>query len=108
MTMNILRNAFLVACLLSAVGPITAQDKSTDDADIRSTIMTMQGEWNRHDMAAYASHMTDDVEWVNVVGAWWKGKAQVHGTLDHYHRTIFKDRSLHDRQRSAFTRLLLT
>ena len=40
--------------------------------------------------------MTDDVEWVNVVGAWWKGKAQVQGILDRYHKTIFKNRLLHD------------
>ena len=94
--MNALRNALLVVCFSIAAGSISAQDKSTDEAEIRTTVMTMQGEWNRHDMAAFASHMTDDVEWVNVVGTWWKGKAQVQGTLDRYHKTIFKNRLLHD------------
>ena len=28
-------------------------------------------------------------------GAWWKGKAEVFATLDHYHKTIFKDRKLY-------------
>jgi uncharacterized protein (TIGR02246 family) len=96
MTMNVLRNALLAVSLLTTTGRIVAQHTPTDEADIRSTILTMQDEWNRHDMAAYASHMTDDVEWVNVVGAWWKGKAQLQGTLDRYHKTIFKNRLLHD------------
>ncbi len=94
--MNVLRGALLGVSLLTASVRIVAQHAAADEADIHSTIMTMQGEWNRHDMAAYASHMTDDVEWVNVVGAWWKGKVQLQSTLDRYHKTIFKNRLLHD------------
>lgn len=94
--MNILRSALIPLSLLVATGRVVAQHTTADETDIRGTIMTMQGEWNRHDMAAYASHMTDDVEWVNVVGAWWKGKAQLQSTLDRYHKTIFKNRLLHD------------
>lgn len=100
--MNTLFKLFLVVCFLITAKPVLAQDDTTDEAAIRSTIMTMQAEWNRHDMTAYASHMTNDVEWVNVVGAWWKGKAQVQGTLDRYHRTIFKNRLLHDPTTLAF------
>ena len=39
--------------------------------------------------------MTDDVEWVNVVGMWWKGKDQVFRAHQTYHQTIFKHRQLH-------------
>ena len=51
-----------------------------------------------HDMTAFVSYMTDDVEWVNVVGMWWKGKAQVFKAHDRLHKTMFKDRILHDAQ----------
>ena len=56
----------------------------------------MQDAWNHHDMTAFCSYMTDDVEWVNVVGMWWKGKAQVFKAHDSMHKTIFKERQLHD------------
>jgi uncharacterized protein (TIGR02246 family) len=35
---------------------------------------------------------------VNVVGMWWKGKAQVFKAHDTLHKTMFKDRLLHDPQ----------
>lgn len=103
--MNVLRTALVSMSLLVATGHLVAQHTTADETDIRGTIMTMQGEWNHHDMAAYASHMTDDVEWVNVVGAWWKGKAQLQRTLDRYHKTIFKNRLLHDPTTLAFHEL---
>jgi uncharacterized protein (TIGR02246 family) len=62
---------------------------------IQDNIVLLHEVWNRHDMAGYTSHMTEDVEWINVVGDWWKGKAQVFSTLDRFHKTIFKDRQLH-------------
>lgn len=56
----------------------------------------MHDAWNRHDMKAFVSCMSDDVEWVNVVGMWWKGKDQVYRAHEAYHQTIFKNRQLHD------------
>ena len=48
-----------------------------DAAEIRAELQGMQDAWNRHDMKAFVSCMSDDVEWVNGVGMWWKGKDQV-------------------------------
>jgi uncharacterized protein (TIGR02246 family) len=47
-------------------------------------------------MKLYVSYMTEDVEWVNVVGMWWKGKAQVYQAHQAFHQTIFKDRAIHE------------
>jgi uncharacterized protein (TIGR02246 family) len=69
-----------------------------DAAEIHAALDGMQAAWNHHDMKAFVSYMTDDVEWVNVVGMWWKGKAQVFKAHDALHKTIFKDRTLHDAQ----------
>jgi uncharacterized protein (TIGR02246 family) len=69
-----------------------------DAAEIQAALSGMQSAWNHHDMKAFVSYMTDDVEWVNVVGMWWKGKAQVFKAHDVLHKTMFKDRLLHDPQ----------
>jgi uncharacterized protein (TIGR02246 family) len=72
----------------------TVPDK--DAAEIRAELQGMQDAWNRHDMKAFVSCMSDDVEWVNVVGMWWKGKDQVYRAHEAFHQTIFKNRQLHD------------
>ena len=33
--------------------------------------------WNRHDMAALAAVFTPDAQFVNVVGLWWKSRAEI-------------------------------
>jgi uncharacterized protein (TIGR02246 family) len=69
-----------------------------DAAEIKAALDGTQAAWNHHDMTAFCSYMTDDVEWVNVVGMRWKGKAQVIKAHDSMHKTIFKTRELHDAQ----------
>ena len=69
---------------------------SRDAAEIQATLDGIQGAWNRHDMTAFVGYMTDDVEWVNVVGMAWRGKAQVLLAHDRMHRTTFKDRQWND------------
>jgi uncharacterized protein (TIGR02246 family) len=46
-------------------------------------------------MKAFVSLMANDVEWVNVVGMWWKGKTQVYQAHEAFHKTIFRDRQVH-------------
>ncbi len=72
---------------------------------IQDNIVLLHEEWNNHDMASYTSHMTEDVQWVNVSGVWWKGKAEVFGTLDRYHKTIFKDRKLYPAEKLAIRQI---
>jgi len=69
-----------------------------DATEIKAALNGMQAAWNYHDMKAFVSYMTDDVEWVNVVGMWWRGKAQVFKAHDAMHKGMFKDRELHDAQ----------
>ncbi len=86
--------------LATATGnDLTAQSPATldqaDDTEIRAALQGMDDAWNHHDMKAFVSCMADDVEWVNVVGMWWKGKAQVYQAHEAYHQTIFKTRQMH-------------
>jgi len=79
-----------------ALEPKTPPVPEKDAAEIRAAISGMDKAWNTHNMRAYVSYMTEDVDWVNVVGMWWKGRDQVYKAHEAYHQTIFKDRQLHE------------
>jgi uncharacterized protein (TIGR02246 family) len=46
-------------------------------------------------MNEMATLLADDAEWVNVVGMWWRGKANVKQAHVVYHETIFKTTPYH-------------
>lgn len=74
----------------------TASISEQDSVQIRAALKGMDDAWNRHDMKAFVSFVADDVEWVNVVGMWWKGKTQVYQAHEAFHKTIFKNRQVHE------------
>lgn len=77
------------------------QEPSVPDGDatqIHAALKGMDDAWNRHDMAAFVSYAAEDVQWVNIVGMWWKGKQQVYDALNAFHKTMFKDRLVHEPQ----------
>ncbi|WP_343712673.1 SgcJ/EcaC family oxidoreductase [Inquilinus sp.] len=50
--------------------------------------------WNRHDMAALAALFAEDADFVNVVGAWWRSRAEIGAAHVATHATIFKESRL--------------
>ena len=59
----------------SALSMYAAQ--AGDETEIRA-VVTRQGEaWTGHDAKAYAALFTDDCDVVNIVGWWWKGRAEL-------------------------------
>jgi uncharacterized protein (TIGR02246 family) len=48
-----------------------------DETAVRGLVNGFAEAWNRHDMKAMHDLDTDDVEWVNVVGHYWRGKDTV-------------------------------
>jgi uncharacterized protein (TIGR02246 family) len=84
-----------VALALSFMASAQTAVPEKDAAEIHAALDGMQSAWNHHDMKDFVSYMTEDVEWVNVVGMWWKGKAQVFKAHDALHKTMFKGRDLH-------------
>lgn len=51
---------------------------SDDESAVRSLVNEFANTWNRHDMKAMHELDTEDVEWINVVGHYWRGKATVY------------------------------
>jgi len=50
--------------------------------------------WNRHDMDALAELFAPDAEFVNVVGLWWHGRAEIKRAHQLTHATLFRDSRL--------------
>ena len=80
--------AFLVS---SGTAGATASD---DEGAIRQ-VQTLQADaWNKHDAKAYAALFTEDGDCVNVVGWWWKGRAQIESRLTAAFAFVFHESQL--------------
>jgi uncharacterized protein (TIGR02246 family) len=84
----------ILGSLGGAATPPPASAQSADEAEVRSVAMRQADSWNRHDARAYAALFTDDCDVVNVVGWWWKGRAEVEQKLTAAFRFVFRDSRL--------------
>lgn len=86
----------LVLTAVAIVTSIVVGDAAprSDEADIRA-VVTRQGEaWTRHDAKAYAALFTEDCDVVNVVGWWWKGRAELEQKLGAAFTVVFRESQL--------------
>lgn len=71
----------LVVGVLASFGTLSAPSvgfaQSVDEAEIRNVQVRQADTWNRHDAPAYAALFTEDGDVVNIVGWWWKGRAEI-------------------------------
>ncbi len=67
---------------------------ANDDAGIRRVQVDQEAAWNHHDAAAYANLFTEDGDCVNVLGWWWKGRAQIQSRLTAAFAFVFHDSKL--------------
>jgi uncharacterized protein (TIGR02246 family) len=57
-----------------------------DESAVRALVNEFANTWNRHDMKAMHDLDTEDVEWINVVGHHWRGKATVYKGHEAIHK----------------------
>lgn len=84
----------IVAATVAALAGLSAQaaDRSRDEAEIRDLVQVrQQAAWNRHDGKAYAALFAADGDVVNVVGWWWKGRAEIEQKLSAGFAFVFRD-----------------
>ena len=62
---------------------------ASDQEEIKAVVMRGQETWNRHDMKAWAESLTDEADWINIVGMHWRGKEAVLRAHEVIHRKIF-------------------
>ena len=90
----------LAACILAASLFISnwaaAQaDPTADEAAIRQVVQERQAAaWNHHDAEGYANLFARDGDVVNVLGWWWKGRAEIQSKLTAAFAHAFKASSL--------------
>ena len=79
--------------LLLSAAPLFA-DQSSDEQAIRALEARQPEAWNKHDAKAYASLFTEDGDCVNIVGWWWKGRAEIEKKLTDAYVYVFKESTL--------------
>lgn len=62
--------------------------------DVRAAVVRQAAAWNQHDAAAYAALFTARCDVVNVVGWWWKGRAELQQKLTPMFASVFQDSRL--------------
>ena len=77
--------SFLLIC-----GLIFAQDHTEDESAINKQVDAMVYSWNHHNYDDLKNYTTENTDWVNVVGMWWKGRKESQYAHQVYHNTIFK------------------
>ena len=65
-----------------------------DPSGVTKVVEAFADTWNRHDMEAFAHLFAVDAEFVNVVGLWWKGRAQIKQAHEVTHSGMFKNSRL--------------
>jgi uncharacterized protein (TIGR02246 family) len=89
-------NKRLVALLLLALALLSprlafCESRDQDDVAIRNVEKQQAESWNRHDANAYAALFTEDGDCVNVVGWWWKGRAEIEKKLTAAYAFVFRE-----------------
>ena len=87
-----IKQSLALLSFLVLFSPIIARCESEQDkADIRNLQNQQADAWNRHDAKAYASLFREDGDCVNVVGWWWKGRAEIEKKLTDAYLFVFKE-----------------
>jgi uncharacterized protein (TIGR02246 family) len=86
-----LANILLVISIMAfpQIGSYASSEEET--AAIRQVEMQQQEAWNRHDAKAYANLFSEDGDCVNVVGWWWKGRAEIEKKLTAAYAFVFRE-----------------
>jgi len=77
-TKSILSLPLILSCLFCSA-------QSNDKKAIESQVNRMVSDWNTHEFNNMDFYTTEDVEWINLVGMWWKGRKDV----EEAHQTAF-------------------
>jgi uncharacterized protein (TIGR02246 family) len=66
----------LVILIMTITNPAMA-NTANDEQAVRKVLASFDEAFNRHDADAVAALFTEDAEFINVAGMWWRGKAEI-------------------------------
>ena len=67
---------------------------SDESAEVARVVEAFSESWNKHDMNAYTELFSPDAEFVNIVGFWWRRRAEIKAAHAFIHQTLFKNSRL--------------
>ena len=85
-----MKKVFTTTVLLLICKMIFAQQHKNDEEAINADVDAMIYSWNHHNYDDLKNYTTENTDWVNVVGMWWKGRKESQYAHQVYHNTIFK------------------
>jgi uncharacterized protein (TIGR02246 family) len=92
----------LTGSVMNSTKAVAAHDEDgvslapEDKAAIKAVVHEWELVWNEHKMSKLTPILTEDAEWVNVVGMWWRGRAEIVRALEAFHATMFSHVQLHE------------
>ena len=75
---------------LSLYGFLHAQNRTKDETAINEQVDAMINSWNNHNYDDMKNYTTENTDWVNVVGMWWKGRKESQYAHQAYHNAFLK------------------
>jgi uncharacterized protein (TIGR02246 family) len=82
---------FTAIVFLLIGGTLHAQVLSKDEAAINKQVDAIIYSWNNHNYDDLKNYTTENIDWVNGVGMWWKGRKESQYAHQVYHGTMFKE-----------------
>jgi uncharacterized protein (TIGR02246 family) len=91
-----MRAFYFCGVVLVAVATLRAAPApATDEGAIRELQARQESAWNAHDAHAYSQLFTQDADTVNVLGWWWKSRAELEQKLSAGFASVFSHSHLH-------------
>ncbi len=82
----------ILCCLLMVSSLLAiAQNRVQDEKQINDQIDAFIASWNNHNFDKFSDYTTSDLEWVNIVGNWYKGQDDNKMHLEELHQSIFRE-----------------
>lgn len=85
-----MKNVVLIICILLFNFISFGQNQKDEELAINKQVDAMIYSWNRHDFSDLKNYTTENTDWVNVVGMWWKGRKESQFAHQEYHNGILK------------------
>lgn len=82
-------------CLLFLLSnALFAQAQTPDEVAVDKQVDALITSWNNHNYDDIANYATEDCDWVNVVGMWWKNRREIQYAHQVFHEGMFKNVTL--------------
>jgi hypothetical protein len=79
--------AVLTATVSATQAAEPPRERAAETAAVKAVGAALVDDWNRHDMKSFGGLFADDAQFVNVIGLWWHGRAEIQKEHEALHAT---------------------